>query len=58
MPLRSLYLETLATELAASSSLAAALSLGRPIMIPLAGNNLRDLYLLARCQGHRIRSAG
>jgi glycerate 2-kinase len=35
-------------ELARSNSLAVAEAIGQPIMIPQAGNNLRDLYLLAR----------
>jgi hydroxypyruvate reductase len=35
-------------ELARSNSLAVAQAAGEPIMIPPAGNNLRDLYLLAR----------
>jgi hydroxypyruvate reductase len=35
-------------ELARSNSLAVAEAIGEPIMIPEAGNNLRDLYLLAR----------
>ncbi len=35
-------------ELARSNSLAVAAALGEPIIIPAAGNNLRDLYLLAR----------
>jgi hypothetical protein len=35
-------------ELARSNSLAVAEAIGEPIMIPQAGNNLRDLYLLAR----------
>lgn len=39
---------SIATELAASNSLAPASAIGRAIMIPPAGNNLRDLYLLAR----------
>jgi len=37
-----------ARELARSNSLAVADSIGETIMIPAAGNNLRDLYLLAR----------
>lgn len=37
-----------ARELARSNSLAVAESIGETIMIPAAGNNLRDLYLLAR----------
>jgi glycerate-2-kinase len=36
------------TELRNSNSSAAAFAIGRAIMIPSAGNNLRDLYLLAR----------
>ena len=36
------------TELARSNSFPAAAKIGRAIMIPPAGNNLRDLYLLAR----------
>jgi hydroxypyruvate reductase len=36
------------TALAASDSFPLASRIGRAIMIPLAGNNLRDLYLLAR----------
>ena len=35
-------------ELARSNSLAVATAIGEPIIIPAAGNNLRDLYLLAR----------
>jgi glycerate-2-kinase len=35
-------------ELARSNSLAIAAAAGEPIIIPVAGNNLRDLYLLAR----------
>jgi hydroxypyruvate reductase len=35
-------------ELARSNSLAVAQEIGEPIIIPAAGNNLRDLYLLAR----------
>ena len=35
-------------ELAQSNSLAVAEAIGEPIMISPAGNNLRDLYLLAR----------
>ena len=35
-------------ELARSNSLSVAQAIGEPIMIPPAGNNLRDLYLLAR----------
>jgi len=35
-------------ELARSNSLAVAAATGEPIIIPAAGNNLRDLYLLAR----------
>jgi len=35
-------------ELARSNSLAVAAAAGEPIIIPAAGNNLRDLYLLAR----------
>jgi hydroxypyruvate reductase len=35
-------------ELARSNSLAVAEAIGDPIIIPQAGNNLRDLYLLAR----------
>jgi len=35
-------------ELARSNSLAVATRIGQPIRIPAAGNNLRDLYLLAR----------
>jgi hydroxypyruvate reductase len=35
-------------ELARSNSLAIAEAMGETIMIPAAGNNLRDLYLLAR----------
>ena len=35
-------------ELARSNSLAVAQAVGEPIMIPPAGNNLRDLYILAR----------
>ena len=35
-------------ELARSNSLAVAEVIGETIMIPPAGNNLRDLYLLAR----------
>ena len=35
-------------ELARSNSLAVAQAAGEPIIIPPAGNNLRDLYLLAR----------
>ena len=35
-------------ELAGSNSLAVAEAIGEPIIIPQAGNNLRDLYLLAR----------
>lgn len=34
--------------LAVSDSLAAAAGIGRPIIIPATGNNLRDLYLMAR----------
>ena len=34
--------------LAASESRAAAAEIGRPIIIPATGNNLRDLYLVAR----------
>ena len=34
--------------LASSDSLAATVTLGRPIIIPATGNNLRDLYLVAR----------
>jgi len=37
-----------ARELARSNSLAVATRIGQPIRIPAAGNNLRDLYLLAR----------
>jgi hydroxypyruvate reductase len=37
-----------ARELARSNSLAVAEAIGETIMIPAAGNNLRDLYLLAR----------
>ena len=37
-----------ARELARSNSLAIAEAIGQTIMIPQAGNNLRDLYLLAR----------
>jgi glycerate-2-kinase len=40
--------DTIVTELARSNSFAAAVSIGRAIIIPPAGNNLRDLYLLAR----------
>jgi glycerate-2-kinase len=40
--------DTMATELADSNSFVVASALGRAIMIPPAGNNLRDLYLLAR----------
>jgi glycerate 2-kinase len=36
------------TELAKSNSFPLAAKIGRAIMIPPAGNNLRDLYLLAR----------
>jgi glycerate-2-kinase len=36
------------TELAKSNSFPLAAEIGRAIMIPSAGNNLRDLYLLAR----------
>ena len=36
------------TELAGSNSFPLAAEIGRAIMIPSAGNNLRDLYLLAR----------
>lgn len=36
------------TELAKSNSFPLAAEIGRAIMIPPAGNNLRDLYLLAR----------
>ncbi|HEX7192982.1 MAG TPA: DUF4147 domain-containing protein [Thermoanaerobaculia bacterium] len=36
------------TELAKSNSFPLAAAIGRAIMIPPAGNNLRDLYLLAR----------
>jgi glycerate-2-kinase len=36
------------TELARSNSFPTAAKIGRAIMIPPAGNNLRDLYLLAR----------
>jgi hydroxypyruvate reductase len=36
------------TELANSNSMIVATAIGRAIMIPPAGNNLRDLYLLAR----------
>jgi hydroxypyruvate reductase len=36
------------TELARSNSAAAAAAVGEAIIIPSAGNNLRDLYLLAR----------
>lgn len=35
-------------ELARSNSLAVAKRIGETIVIPPAGNNLRDLYLLAR----------
>jgi hydroxypyruvate reductase len=35
-------------ELARSNSLAVAAAAGEPIIIPAGGNNLRDLYLLAR----------
>jgi hydroxypyruvate reductase len=35
-------------DLGESNSIAAAMRLGRTIMIPPAGNNLRDLFLLAR----------
>ena len=35
-------------ELARSNSMAIAAAAGEPIMIPAAGNNLRDLYILAR----------
>lgn len=35
-------------ELARSNSLAVAAAAGEPIIMPAAGNNLRDLYLLAR----------
>ncbi|MDP9360182.1 MAG: hypothetical protein M3P29_01890, partial [Acidobacteriota bacterium] len=37
-----------ARELARSNSLVIAESIGETIIIPPAGNNLRDLYLLAR----------
>jgi glycerate-2-kinase len=37
-----------ARELARSNSLAVAERIGEPIIIAPAGNNLRDLYLLAR----------
>lgn len=40
--------DAIVTELARSNSFAAAAALGRAIIIPPAGNNLRDLYLLAR----------
>lgn len=36
------------TELGKSNSMIVATAIGRAIMIPPAGNNLRDLYLLAR----------
>ena len=36
------------TELGKSNSFPLAAEIGRAIMIPPAGNNLRDLYLLAR----------
>ena len=38
----------IATEIAKSNSFPLAAEIGRAIMIPPAGNNLRDLYLLAR----------
>jgi glycerate-2-kinase len=40
--------EAVEKHLASSNSAAAAALLAEPIIIPLAGNNLRDLYLLAR----------
>ncbi|HEX3108966.1 MAG TPA: DUF4147 domain-containing protein [Thermoanaerobaculia bacterium] len=40
--------DAIATELAKSNSFPLAAEIGRAIMIPSAGNNLRDLYLLAR----------
>ncbi|HEY6137885.1 MAG TPA: DUF4147 domain-containing protein [Thermoanaerobaculia bacterium] len=40
--------ETVAQHLETSDSAAAAALLAEPIIIPSAGNNLRDLYLLAR----------
>ena len=40
--------ESIRSQLAASNSLAVVEILGRPIMIPPTGNNLRDLVLLAR----------
>jgi glycerate-2-kinase len=40
--------DAIATELGKSNSFPLAAEIGRAIMIPSAGNNLRDLYLLAR----------
>ena len=40
--------DAIATELGKSNSFPLAADIGRAIMIPPAGNNLRDLYLLAR----------
>ncbi|HEY2050556.1 MAG TPA: MOFRL family protein [Caulobacteraceae bacterium] len=40
--------DAIATELGKSNSFPLAAEIGRAIMIPPAGNNLRDLYLLAR----------
>jgi glycerate-2-kinase len=44
----SLDRDLIETELRNSNSSAAAFRIGRAIIIPPAGNNLRDLYLLAR----------
>jgi glycerate-2-kinase len=44
----SLDRHAIATELRNSNSSVVAFEIGRAIMIPPAGNNLRDLYLLAR----------
>jgi len=40
--------DAIETELSKSNSMIVASAMGRAIMIPPAGNNLRDLYLLAR----------
>jgi glycerate 2-kinase len=40
--------DAIETELSHSNSMIVAQAIGRAIMIPPAGNNLRDLYLLAR----------